>query len=613
MRTFARILLALLAFLLVPSTPPAQDGFEAAIWKAERHVGDLNASIAFEMPSILISGAVADTSTHQAIVALVGRILPLEVLRDEMFVAAGGVTTSTAAFALAQLARMANGTVVFSSGTLSVVGEAKSDENAKTFESELRQTLPANVKAGEIEVSPPRVESFTWTARRSLGHVQFDGFVPSDEAKGLILAEAKRKFPAVDVKDNTVVALGAPDEFLPAARIGLDRLQSYETGLSRLGGSKLSFFAVQKEGEHGIQPAPDISPPQDGGIDDGIVRTSLKAAGADPRSVAFLFATDRAREDLGKATIDFGSARADALTLGVARVHVPEDHRIGHIELPGSGLQVLGYTLGREDKDPKKHFIVTSVEICDRKTWKNFAKSKGDEALVFVHGFNTSFEDAVFRMAQIVWDLQYPGTAVLFSWPSKGRVLSYEWDRNSALVARAHLIELIKFLEEDVGIKKVHVLAHSMGNLVVLDALSNYAQTADPLKVGQLIMAAPDVDSDEYAQAVVNVSRVVGGMTLYASATDAAMVLSRTLAQGPRAGDLVNGKPALAPGVDAIDVSAIGDETFGLNHDTFASNRSLIDDVKLVLGGIRPPNRRLAQIRVVPEGAATPLYWRYAP
>jgi esterase/lipase superfamily enzyme len=44
------------------------------------------------------------------------------------------------------------------------------------------------------------------------------------------------------------------------------------------------------------------------------------------------------------------------------------------------------------------------------------------DTLVFVHGFANSFEDAVFRNAQIVYDLDYQGLSVLYSWSSRGDV-----------------------------------------------------------------------------------------------------------------------------------------------------------------------------------------------
>ena len=79
----------------------------------------------------------------------------------------------------------------------------------------------------------------------------------------------------------------------------------------------------------------------------------------------------------------------------------------------------------------------------------------------------------------------------------------------------------------------------------------------------------------------------------------------------PRAG-YVDKTPIMLPGVDSIDVTRMGDELLGLNHDTFASNRSLIDDIGLVLDGVRPPNKRLRQIRPVPIDPPT-KYWEFAP
>lgn len=187
------------------------------------------------------------------------------------------------------------------------------------------------------------------------------------------------------------------------------------------------------------------------------------------------------------------------------------------------------------------------------------------------------------------------------------------FDSNSALYARKHFIELIKILEQECDVKKLNIVAHSMGNLVVVDALSEYAKTNVPLQIAQLIMAAPDMDSDLYRQDIKNLSKSVEGMTLYASANDKAMLASRLVAQGRRAGDVVDGVPVLAPGVEAIDVSAIGDDMFALNHDTFATKRPLIDDMHLILEGVRPPNKRLADFWGEPEGAKPPEFWRYAP
>jgi esterase/lipase superfamily enzyme len=153
-----------------------------------------------------------------------------------------------------------------------------------------------------------------------------------------------------------------------------------------------------------------------------------------------------------------------------------------------------------------------------------------------------------------------------------------------------------------------------MGNLLAIDALANEARTANPVRIAELIMAAPDIDQDHYRQAMKEIAKIAAGMTLYASSADKAMVVSRRLAMAPRAGDVGEGRPVLVEKIDAIDVTAVGDELFGLNHNTFASQRALLNDIKLLIRpGIRPPHDRLTEIRMMPERGERPLYWRYVP
>jgi esterase/lipase superfamily enzyme len=109
-------------------------------------------------------------------------------------------------------------------------------------------------------------------------------------------------------------------------------------------------------------------------------------------------------------------------------------------------------------------------------------------ALVFVHGFNTTFRDATCRTAQIFWDLQYSGIPVLFSWPSRGTVLDG---------ARDAFIEVLGNLKR-AGARRIDILAHSMGNLVVLDSLARHSHADTPLGIAEIFMAAPDIDRDHY-------------------------------------------------------------------------------------------------------------------
>jgi esterase/lipase superfamily enzyme len=334
----------------------------------------------------------------------------------------------------------------------------------------------------------------------------------------------------------------------------------------------------------------------------------------DPRVVDFLYVTTRkSTSQSGSASIGYSGERGTDLSFGAASVRIPEDHKIGRIELPVK-WSLLGYTIYEGSLSDDKRFAIRKVAPLSPQQWGRLAtaKSSQKQALVFVHGYNTSFEDALYRNAQIIWDLQYPGLSVLFSWASAGNPADYFYDRDSAYLARDGFIKVLKFLRETYHFEKVDVIAHSMGNLVVLDALSNYARTTNPVKIGQLIMAAPDVDRDQFLQMEPDVRRITNGMTLYASSADKALALSRVPARVPRAGDVPSDGPIVLPDMETIDVTAIGDEIFGLNHTEFASNRAIIDDIKLLIStGMRPP--RLAQIRGIPDLPAIPRYWRYVP
>jgi esterase/lipase superfamily enzyme len=348
-----------------------------------------------------------------------------------------------------------------------------------------------------------------------------------------------------------------------------------------------------------------------------------------PTNVEFLFATTR-QKILVSGRASFSGDRMDVATgmsFGAARVQVPKEHHFGEVERPGWWSGWLNYVYETK-ADPDKHFIINNVTPMSLSDWSKIINTrKSDEALVFVHGFNTSFDDSLYRMAQIVYDLNYVnGVPILFSWASKGAVLqvsmdsvslNYGYDQSSAVAAEESFIRLLKMLQTERGIKHIHILAHSMGNFLVMDALKNYASSLGSLQIDEFMMAAPDVDGYLYQNIyALEVRKIASNMTLYASSTDRALSISRQLAGGvPRAGDVPPGGPIVLPGIDSIDVTACGDDILGLNHDVFAGTRAVMDDIHALLtySPRLPPNRRVSGVRGVPEGAIPASYWRYQP
>ncbi len=311
------------------------------------------------------------------------------------------------------------------------------------------------------------------------------------------------------------------------------------------------------------------------------------------------------------AVSDYTGERDADLSFGAIRVRVPQGHQMGKLELPPEfKIFSLSFFFGG---DPTNYFTLRSIEKTDEDTWiKSLSAMKGNKALVFVHGFNTKFRDAAFRTAQIVWDLQFRGTTVLFSWPSRGEIADYLYDKDSALGSREALLHVIADLHK-AGFDDINIIAHSMGNLIAVDALSNSAATQSPAAIAQFVMAAPDVDRDMFIQEIPRVATVAKGLTLYASANDKALQLSERVAGNiPRAGDVPASGPVVVPPLATIDVSAIGDEMFGLNHDTFATTKNVLNDLKILLETGAPPPR-LAEIRGYPEPPQAARYFRYVP
>jgi len=341
----------------------------------------------------------------------------------------------------------------------------------------------------------------------------------------------------------------------------------------------------------------------------------------DPRIVDVLYATNREKNYLERRdVITYAGQRADNLSFGVAQVRVPDNHSEGKVERP---LTFSFMTLNLSAKeDPRNHFIVRAVKEVDDQQFVDIVKSYGeDTAILFVHGYNNSFEDGVFRLAQIVFDGQlFNVVPVLFSWPSRNNVLAYRYDEDSADLSAEYFLDVLDLLQTKAHIKTVHIIAHSMGNRIVLNALDRAANWLKPRPVGELIFAAADLDRKRFIQLAETVQQVAHGMTLYASADDEVLWWSGEVSsEMPRAGTVTEDGPVIVKGVESIDMTAANKSSLmqdlldplGLNtHNSFVSP-VIVDIARLLLKGEHPPNSRTSSIHSVPEGAPSPRYWRY--
>ncbi|MCL4765139.1 MAG: alpha/beta hydrolase [Hyphomicrobiaceae bacterium] len=345
------------------------------------------------------------------------------------------------------------------------------------------------------------------------------------------------------------------------------------------------------------------------------------AAQADWDVVPVFYGTDRAR--LADAQrLDYGSDRGRRLQLGHALVTVPRSHQVPQVERPWVyHLPFTQIVLWQEAEDPKKHFTIKEIRELQREEFlelvrKRLSESKAyaDHAIVFLHGFNTSFEFAVYRTAQMAYDLKFDGAPFLYSWPSKGQVglQDYSYDRESAGAAEPHFKEFLELVARETGAKSVSIIAHSMGNQLLLPVLRDLRRSApESVKISQVILAAPDVDRDAFEFLAREIQGISRGVTLLAASNDRALTASRQFWGGvPRAGDVPAEGPIVMEGVDTIDVTAINTEMFSLNHSGYAEKTELLNDIQLLIQtGERPPEKRVPILERI--NTAKGAFWRY--
>lgn len=121
--------------------------------------------------------------------------------------------------------------------------------------------------------------------------------------------------------------------------------------------------------------------------------------------------------------------------------------------------------------DPAKHIVLVSARDLSRADFGALVKARGPSkrrALVFIHGYNTTFDAAAIRFAQIVEDTKFDGLPILFSWPSRGGITEYGYDKDSANYSRDAMENLLATLAREPGISGIDIFAHSMGNWLTM-------------------------------------------------------------------------------------------------------------------------------------------------
>lgn len=305
------------------------------------------------------------------------------------------------------------------------------------------------------------------------------------------------------------------------------------------------------------------------------------------------FGTNRRPLDAADPGKGFGAEIDERIHFGKRIVRIPSSHKVGELGSPlwkRLLLQVddrimvdLARVMARDAFEQDVRRFLAGLDASDR------------NVLVYIHGFNTGFDDAARRAAQLGFDLKVPGITVLYSWPSRGSVSGYLADLSAIEASEAQIADFLIAVSALADRGKVHIIAHSMGNRGLLRALHRATAQAAlraGTRFGQIFLSAPDISVAAFRQLASVYPQVAERTTLYVADQDRALAALEWFTEG---GSRVGGSPPVLvlPGIDTVRVR--DNSLFRLGHSYFAEEPDVLRDIRAQLYWRESPERRRAR------------------
>jgi esterase/lipase superfamily enzyme len=333
---------------------------------------------------------------------------------------------------------------------------------------------------------------------------------------------------------------------------------------------------------------------------------AVRAAAGKVIEVTTYYATNRNRSEKTEPDRRYGSKIAPTLHYGRAVVTIPLTHSRGSLELPTFWRLEL-------EPDPNKHFVLKSVDPLQPDKARNeiaerLQGSKSKALLLFVHGYNVGFREAALRTAQLAHDLEFPGVPAFFSWPSASQLLGYLQDAEAAQLSEGAFEQLLEDLAS-LPVGEIYIIAHSMGNRIVSQALrSRVDKGRDTKQLRELLLAAPDINADLFASVIAPKLKAMQGTrtTIYASSSDLALRASKIVHGFRRVGETAGGVLTY-PGMETIDASSASFTTRAFGHSYIMDTPEVLKDIRAIVErGISAKLRGLDEV-----GTAPNAYWKF--
>lgn len=241
------------------------------------------------------------------------------------------------------------------------------------------------------------------------------------------------------------------------------------------------------------------------------------------------------------ATGQFGHKRSETERFARFDISVPPDRDLGSIHFPERP----------DSADPRQDFLTTDQKIDIsaaafraelQQSLRAHPRGKRD-AVIYVHGFNNTFAEGLYRIAQLAHDLDMPGVTLHYSWPSAGSALGYAADRDSSMFARDGLETLLRETEA-AGAERIVLVAHSMGSALAMETLRQIAIRGDiglMRRMAGVILISPDIDVDLFRMQAKAYGALPQPFLIFGSDRDSLLNLSaRVSGQSERLGNMTD-------------------------------------------------------------------------
>ena len=295
---------------------------------------------------------------------------------------------------------------------------------------------------------------------------------------------------------------------------------------------------------------------------------------------------------LGGSTARFGQDRNFTLNHFRAEVSVPPGHVTGRIEWPGG------------TPDAARNFVVTDSRLLADGAHMARALDRertNSEMMVFVHGYNNTLSEAMYRFALIKADFEVEGPSVLFAWQSAGAARGYIYDRDSVLFARSDLVRTLESLTGDPG-ETVFLLAHSMGAQLTMEALREIALRGDHRilqRLSGVVLISPDIDPDLFRSQMAGLGNLPVPILIVVSRSDRALGLASFITgKKERLGLISSADQVRGLNVQVIDITALDDGS-GLGHFTAATSPAAVTVLRGLSEGLRAGDASRGQFVVL--------------